>query len=150
MAQERNSIADYDCCSTSLEIACSFEDAKQLADFATFRVWSGFPIYASESESESEDVLGKTRQNQDGTIVEVLEEIYDTSDTFGYSYGFSKHSMLVSEDVLSCMKGRFVLRSVPHGSKNKIMLTWSWTFDVSPLIHVAAELLKKGAAALET
>ena len=125
-------VADFDCCSTSLEIACSFEDAKQLADFATFRSWSGFPIYASDD--------GLTRQNEEGTIVEVLESKYDTSDTYGYSYGFTKHTMPVTEEVIKSMKGRFILRS--NGSKTK--LTWSWTFDVSPLMHVAAELLAKG------
>ena len=79
--------------------------------------------------------------------MEVLDETYDTSDTFGYAYGFTKHSKPVTENVLKSMKGRFILRS---DGNSKTRLTWSWTFDVTPLIHVATELLKKGAAPLES
>ena len=136
MSQE--TIPDYACCSTSVEIACPLDKAKTLANFATFRNWSGFPIFASDD--------GRTRRNEEGTIVEVLEETHDFPGTFGYSYGFTQHSLPVSKEVLANMKGRFVLRAE---GKKKTRLTWSWTFDVSPLIHVAHELLRKGAAPLE-
>eukprot|EP00930_Biecheleria_cincta_P027236 TRINITY_DN19128_c0_g1_i1.p1 TRINITY_DN19128_c0_g1~~TRINITY_DN19128_c0_g1_i1.p1 ORF type:complete len:160 (+),score=30.25 TRINITY_DN19128_c0_g1_i1:65-481(+) len=129
--------ADYNAFSVSQELACSFEQSKVLADFATFSTWSGFPIYAAED--------GKTRESKDGVIVENLEETFDSPDAFGYSYGFLKHLPSIPEESVQAMKGRFILR--PHGTS--VMLTWSWTFDVSANADKAMDLLKNGAAYVE-
>lgn len=130
-------VADYKAFSLSQELVCSFEQSKVLAEFATFSEWSGFPIYSSKDKS--------TRESKDGVIVENLEETYDSPDAFGYSYGFLKHLPSIPEESVRAMKGRFILR--PHGTN--VMLTWSWTFDISANADKAMDLLKIGAAHVE-
>eukprot|EP00931_Biecheleriopsis_adriatica_P072011 TRINITY_DN4600_c0_g4_i1.p1 TRINITY_DN4600_c0_g4~~TRINITY_DN4600_c0_g4_i1.p1 ORF type:complete len:139 (+),score=14.57 TRINITY_DN4600_c0_g4_i1:170-586(+) len=131
-------VEDYTGYSISQELPCSFENAKTLANFATFQEWSGFPIYPSQD--------GKMRSTKDESIQENLEDIFDMPDTFGYSYGFTKHLPSIPTEVRDTMKGRFIIRRV--GSR--VILTWSWTFDISANADKAIGLLQKGASHVQS
>jgi hypothetical protein len=135
---ELETVADFNCCSSTREMACPLEAAKAVAQFATFHGWSGFPIEAAAD--------GRSRHSPDKAIVEFLIETYDTEEAYGYSYGFSKHPRTDSREALQAMKGRFLVR--PNGANN-VTLTWSWTFDVTAGLGMAKELLNKAAAHVE-